>query len=698
MLKKGLTLTLVCALLVFFAGQAQSAFPPRGDDTTESLGSFRILVNPVFQNLMNGYPGYDPATARLESPILYDPVTVIGRSDAHVDGDATDEIDGAEVGTAGTIISDGDFSMVPPGFEGPAGTREVHTEVRTLNMTHASGAAVRAGTTAPDQPISPGEVESKSDDSGDPNQDFPAESFFDIFVEVDLPQAASFPGGTLYNPNPLLIFNDNLDRFPPKVVYIHGKSSWVWVLFKKDDPGGAWSANDVFGVLVLAGHGIGYGQRDIEEFDAFMRDQEEMAPPDICVGFDLFRTKVPGAYVDIPGIGRVDLEGNPGLIDGLGDTDTIVERLEPLCLPEGETGEIKTELVVLSLSSTGPIQDLGPLDPILAGVPADLYVTVDKEDQFPRLPQPDPLEESPGKVTVTGYDGMGGGTFDSELKVIADLIFTEVGGDPNNDDDVLLSMPDPVGVELTSAESIWSYMPPLRDQHNEDYPAGNFYVIEIEHVGPHPVEPSEPVELSLFTATTTTDDVTLRWRTESETNNLGFSIYRSDAKDGKYTKVNARLIQGAGTDAAPHDYSFTDEDVVFGFTYYYYIEDIDFSGKTNKSHIIEVTVGKRGIKTHLIPLTFALLQNYPNPFNPDTWIPYDLAGDANVRITIYNSKGVLIRTLSFGVQPAGSYLTKDKAAYWNGRNYTGEPVSSGVYFYHLQAGDYHATKRMIILK
>ena len=120
----------------------------------------------------------------------------------------------------------------------------------------------------------------------------------------------------------------------------------------------------------------------------------------------------------------------------------------------------------------------------------------------------------------------------------------------------------------------------------------------------------------------------------------------------------------------------------------------------------------RSIKTinglvTVLPGEFRLHQNYPNPFNPETWIPYDLAGDANVEITIYNAQGDRIRTLSLGAQPAGSYLTKDKAAYWDGRSDTGELVSSGIYLYHLKvreaipsigAGEFRATKKMIILK
>ena len=93
-----------------------------------------------------------------------------------------------------------------------------------------------------------------------------------------------------------------------------------------------------------------------------------------------------------------------------------------------------------------------------------------------------------------------------------------------------------------------------------------------------------------------------------------------------------------------------------------------------------------------------LLQNYPNPFNPETWIPYQLSTETDVNITIYNSLGQRVRTLKLGSQPPGLYLTQEKAAYWDGRSDTGESISSGAYFYHLQAVRYSAAKKMIILK
>ncbi len=100
----------------------------------------------------------------------------------------------------------------------------------------------------------------------------------------------------------------------------------------------------------------------------------------------------------------------------------------------------------------------------------------------------------------------------------------------------------------------------------------------------------------------------------------------------------------------------------------------------------------------IIPSRTALLQNFPNPFNPETWIPYQLAADADLTISIYSVNGDSVRTLKIGNKAAGSYLNKEKAAYWNGRNNAGGKVSSGVYFYQIKAGDFIATKKLVILK
>ena len=100
----------------------------------------------------------------------------------------------------------------------------------------------------------------------------------------------------------------------------------------------------------------------------------------------------------------------------------------------------------------------------------------------------------------------------------------------------------------------------------------------------------------------------------------------------------------------------------------------------------------------LSPEKTNLLPNYPNPFNPETWMPYQLSEAADVSLQIYTSDGQLVRSIDIGHQPAGLYHSRGRAAYWNGKNEVGEPVASGVYFYKLSAGQYTATRKMLIRK
>ena len=121
------------------------------------------------------------------------------------------------------------------------------------------------------------------------------------------------------------------------------------------------------------------------------------------------------------------------------------------------------------------------------------------------------------------------------------------------------------------------------------------------------------------------------------------------------------------------------------------------SGRTSRTY-------QRGIAVveHLLalftPVETALLANYPNPFNPETWIPYQLSKSAEVTLTIYAIDGHVVRTLALGHQTAGMYQSRSRAAYWDGKNAVGEPVASGVYFYTLTAGDFSATRKMLIRK
>ena len=114
--------------------------------------------------------------------------------------------------------------------------------------------------------------------------------------------------------------------------------------------------------------------------------------------------------------------------------------------------------------------------------------------------------------------------------------------------------------------------------------------------------------------------------------------------------------------------------------------------------VLDSRISLPDLVTYEIPAQTELLANYPNPFNPETWIPYRLAEDARVSLTIYGASGSLVRTIDIGFTPAAVYQGRSEAIYWDGRNDFGEQVSSGIYFYHLNAGDFSATRKMVIVK
>ncbi len=137
--------------------------------------------------------------------------------------------------------------------------------------------------------------------------------------------------------------------------------------------------------------------------------------------------------------------------------------------------------------------------------------------------------------------------------------------------------------------------------------------------------------------------------------------------------------------------------------------DLKFDGDMDADGTLTFTVGSGAIANYngtaltaelpvIASKEFALAPNFPNPFNPETWIPYQLASDADVTLTIYASDGQLVRRLGLGHQTAGTYYSHSRAAYWDGKNDFGESVASGVYFYTLAAGDFSATRRMLIRK
>jgi hypothetical protein len=191
-----------------------------------------------------------------------------------------------------------------------------------------------------------------------------------------------------------------------------------------------------------------------------------------------------------------------------------------------------------------------------------------------------------------------------------------------------------------------------------------------------------PVELASFTASVVDGNVVLNWITATELNNTGFEVQK-----GNHTSTSLSVtewesigfVNGNGTSTEPHTYSFADESPVVRKSYYR-LKQIDFDGSFEYSKIVEVDI--------ILPIEFSLEQNYPNPFNPSTNIQYTISSKQNVQLLVYNVLGKEIATLVNEEKPAGNYEV----------NFDASKLSSGVYFYQLQAGSFVETKKMILLK
>jgi hypothetical protein len=210
------------------------------------------------------------------------------------------------------------------------------------------------------------------------------------------------------------------------------------------------------------------------------------------------------------------------------------------------------------------------------------------------------------------------------------------------------------------------------------------YTIDIQSEGPNgtPVHRRSvqldvliPVELTSFAGITEENDVVLNWSTATETNNQGFEIQRKT--NGEYERIG--FVEGHGTTTELQNYSFRDKNVNTG-TYNYRLKQMDFDGSFEYSGEIIVEVSQ--------PADYFLSQNYPNPFNPSTKISYALAEDVDVSLKVFDVLGNEVATLVNDNQPAGNYDI----------NFDAGNLSSGVYYYTLAAGEFTATKKLILMK
>ena len=191
-----------------------------------------------------------------------------------------------------------------------------------------------------------------------------------------------------------------------------------------------------------------------------------------------------------------------------------------------------------------------------------------------------------------------------------------------------------------------------------------------------------PVELRFFKANIADDEVLLSWETLSESNNFGFEIERK-TESSEFLPIG--FIKGVGTTNTAQQYQFVDQDVQAGHTYYYRLKMLELNGSISYTSVITMYVP--------LPEQYNLHQNYPNPFNPNTEIQYSLPVDSMVEMTIVAVNGQKIKTLVHEHQPAGF-----RSIQWDGKDSFGNDVASGCYICRFVAGDYHAEKKIILLR
>lgn len=201
-----------------------------------------------------------------------------------------------------------------------------------------------------------------------------------------------------------------------------------------------------------------------------------------------------------------------------------------------------------------------------------------------------------------------------------------------------------------------------------------------------------PVELSSFSAIAGDGHVTLHWATESEINNLQFDILRAPEQQGDYVLIGSR--EGQFNTNQRTEYTFTDDNVANGTTYWYKLEDVDINGVRTEHGPISATPG---LPEDVVADQFKLLQNYPNPFNPVTtlqvYVPGNAGATSSVNVEIYNLLGQKVKTLFEGNLPAGLHpLT------WRGDSDRGAAVPGGIYFAVLRAGAFQDHLKLALLK
>ena len=217
-----------------------------------------------------------------------------------------------------------------------------------------------------------------------------------------------------------------------------------------------------------------------------------------------------------------------------------------------------------------------------------------------------------------------------------------------------------------------------------------------------------PVVLSSFNAQFLNNVPTLCWTTQSETNNIGWYIYRNIENDFTSAEKVSDLIDGYGTTSEPHDYTYMDtlEYAMPGDTFWYWLESVDLGGENhhyNNEVMLTVPDDYEQPVPPEIPIIYGLYQNCPNPFNPAftqiTKICFNLHKSVVVEISVYNIQGQLVKCIYNDYAEFDDSKPKPKVAYWNGRDKNGKIQANGIYFYIMKVdGKDKEIKKLILLR
>ncbi len=204
-----------------------------------------------------------------------------------------------------------------------------------------------------------------------------------------------------------------------------------------------------------------------------------------------------------------------------------------------------------------------------------------------------------------------------------------------------------------------------------------------------------PVELSSFNALQNESDFAeIQWITQSETEQSGFNILKSESENNdEAVKVNSSIIAAANT-ASGSEYSFTDVDVDFDNTYYYWLESVSLDNNVKLYGPVSITISRdKGDNVPDAEYTDMISAVYPNPFNPETNIDFSIKTTGNVTLEVYNLKGQRVKTLVDDSVEAG-----DHSVIWHGDTDSGNSAATGVYFIKLRTNEYQQTKKVMMIK